>query len=60
MVSKATEMKMCVWLTVEYLDSFLVAAASAAESGVKDADATEEDAKVSTTVVSQVRHRPLC
>ena len=27
MVSKATGMKMCVWLTVEYLDSFLVAAA---------------------------------
>ena len=40
MVSKATGMKMSVWLIVEYLDSFLVAAASAAATGVEDVDAT--------------------
>ena len=40
MVSKAIRMKMCVWLIVEYLDSFLMAAASAAAPGVEDVDAT--------------------
>ena len=40
MVSKATGMKIGVWLIVEYLDSFLVAAASAAAPGVEDVDAT--------------------
>ena len=60
MISKVTGMKMCVWLVVEYLDSFLVAAASDTAPGVKDLDATEEVAKVSTTVAPQIRHRPLC
>ena len=40
MVSKALEMKMCVWLIEKYLDSFLVAAASAAAPGVEEVDAT--------------------
>ena len=40
MVSEATGMEMCVWLIVEYLGSFLVAAASADEPGVVDAEAT--------------------
>ena len=40
MVSKAIVMKMCVWLIVEYLDSFLVADASAAAPGVEDVDVT--------------------
>ena len=40
MVSKATAMKMCVWLIVEYLESFLLAAASAAAPGEEDVDET--------------------
>ena len=38
MVSKTTEMKMCVWLIVDYLDGFLVAATSSAAPGVEDVD----------------------
>ena len=49
MCFKATGMKMCVWLIVEYLDSYLVAAASAASPGV-DVNATKDDAKMSTTM----------
>ena len=40
MVSKATGMKMCVWLIVEYLESFRVAADLAAAPGLEDVDAT--------------------
>ena len=40
MAFKATGIKMCVWLIVKYLDSFLMTAASAAVPGVKDVDTT--------------------
>ena len=57
---KATGMKMCFWLIVEYLESFLVAAASAAPPGVDDVNEIEDDAKVSTTEAFQVKHHPPC
>ena len=59
-VSNATGWNRYVWLRTAYLDSFLVAAASAAPAGFCWEIVMYDDATELITVTSHVRHLPFC